>query len=92
MSETVGVVHIAAQPVHVGCQIRQRCAWCGAMLKDYNVHDVEFQDDDPDRKLPAWELGGLVVVDGNLSYSVPHVDGEDVPANACAGLDPAVTA
>lgn len=83
MSETVGVVHIAAQPVHIGCQVRQRCAWCGAMLKDYNVRSVVFEADSPDPRLPTWETGGLVLVDGSLSYSVPHVDGDDLPSNAC---------
>jgi hypothetical protein len=92
MSGTVGVVHIAAQPVHIGCHLRQRCAWCGTMLEDYNMHEVSYESSDPDQRPPTWETGGLVLVDGNTMYSVPHVAGEDVPANACAGLDPAVTA
>lgn len=89
---TVGVVHIAAQPVQVGCRVRQRCAWCGALLEDHNVHAVAFETDDPNHaRVPAWETGSLVLVDGNLSAHVPHVDGDDLPDNACGMLDPAVT-
>lgn len=89
--ETPGVVHIAAQPVQIGCHLRQRCGWCGTVLKDYNVHDVGYESSDPDPRPPTWEVGGLVLVDGRMSYSLPHVAGDDVPTNACAALDPAVT-
>lgn len=89
--ETPGVVHIAAQPVQIGCHLRQRCGWCGAVLGDYNVCSSGYESSSPDGQPPSWTVGGLVLVDGNTSYEVPHVDGDEVPSNACAALDPAVT-
>lgn len=88
---TGGVTHIAGLSLHVGCLVRQRCGWCGAVLEDYNVHNIAFRDDDPDPRPPTWEVGSLVLVDGNLTASVAHEDGADLPDNACAVLDPAVT-
>ncbi|MEZ0077383.1 hypothetical protein [Planotetraspora sp. GP83] len=34
------VVHIAGPDIQVGAQLRQRCAWCGAVLLDYDLSCV----------------------------------------------------
>lgn len=84
------VVHIAADHVRVGAQLRQRCAWCGATLIDYDLGRVAVpvgQDPTP----ATWPVGELVAVDGAMQTIVPHEDGAQLPPNACAALDPEVT-
>lgn len=84
------VTHIAGPPVQVGAHLRQRCSWCGAALIDYALDRIGvLEGDDP---TPAtWPAGELVEVDGGLSHVVQHTDGDPLPANACAQLDPEVT-
>lgn len=91
MSDTAGAVtHIAGLDVQVGPYLRQRCAWCGAMLDDYDLRCVAVMEGQNPR--PAiWKVGVLVAIDGGASWVVEHEDGADLPANACAPLDPAVT-
>ena len=65
--------HIAAQHVTVNDRyLRQRCAWCGATLIEYDLHGVavpEGQDPTP----ATWPVGALVTVDGDR-----------LPDDACA--------
>jgi len=84
------IVHIAGPDVQVGDQLRQRCAWCGATLLDYDLTRIavpEGQDPRPG----TWAAGELVEVDGVASWIRPHTDGEQLPTNACAQIDHAVT-
>lgn len=85
-----GVVHIAGIDATVGHWLRQRCAWCGAVLIDYELDCMAVpvgQDPTPGR----WPPGQLVLVDGPMQALVEHDDGADLPGNACALLDPEVT-
>jgi hypothetical protein len=85
-----GVVHIAGLDVQVGDQLRQRCAWCGAVLIDYALARIAVpvgQDPRPG----TWAVGALVEVDGPMSVVVSHEDGAQLPDNACAQIDPEVT-
>lgn len=85
-----GIVHIAGPWIEVGTQLRQRCAWCGAVLIDYALDRIavpEGQDPRP----ATWPTGELIEVDGNASLVRPHTDGEALPANACAQIDHDVT-
>lgn len=104
--------------------MRQRCAWCGAVLLDYDLTmigvmlepcvtcivparsdpTITVQGDvapDPDCRMCAgsgqyapppstWPAGRLVTVDHNVSTVLD--DGVKLPDDACALLDPAVTA
>lgn len=84
------VIHIAGPDITIGCLLRQRCAWCGATLLDYNLHLVAVpvgQDPRP----ATWPPGDLIAVDGNASYSVDHEDGAPLPSGSCGLIDPAVT-
>jgi hypothetical protein len=84
------VTHIAGYQVQVGPLVRQRCAWCGALLEDHDLTRVavpEGQDPRPGE----WEPSRLVEVDGNMSRVVEHLDGGYVPENCCAALDPQAT-
>lgn len=91
MAEPVGqITHIAGLNVHLDGLMRQRCAWCGAILGDYDLRNVAVpvgQDPTP----ATWLAGDLVVLDGAAAWTIPHEDGALLPDNACARLDPAVT-
>lgn len=85
-----GIVHIAGPDIQVNNQLRQRCAWCGAVLVDYALERIavpEGQDPRP----ATWPVSELVEVDGNASWIRPHTDGEQLPENACARIDHDVT-
>jgi len=84
------ITHIAGAQVRVGSGLRQRCSWCGAMLCDYDLERIAVpvgQDPTP----AMWETGRLVTVDGSASWLLEHEDGDEIPADACARLDDAVT-
>lgn len=83
------MIHIAAQPIQVGEQLRQRCGWCGVVLLDYDltrlavpVAEIEAGWTGP----ATWETGTLVGVDGGVHWVVDHADGDRLPADACAQL------
>lgn len=60
--------------------------------------ETPHADDCPAAKpVATWQVGALVEVVGEqdqvrASWVVEHKDGDDLPANACGALDPAVTA
>lgn len=97
---TGAVVHIAAPYARIGIRLRQRCLWCGAVLLDYDLDRTaspcgeacQAAGCQPDNHRPAtWPAGSLVEVEGNARSVVPHEDGADLPANACALIDDEVT-
>lgn len=85
-----GIVHIAGPDIRVGARLRQRCAWCGALLLDYALDRVAVPDGQ-DLTPTTWPAGDLIAVDGYASWIEPHVEGAQLPANACATLDAEVT-
>jgi hypothetical protein len=92
------VVHITGQAIQIGQHLRQRCAWCGAALIDYQLDRMAFSIDptsDPrgDLDPPAmWPFDSLVAVDGAASWTVEHEAGTPLPAGCCGLLDPEATA
>lgn len=83
------MVHIVGMYVQVGNLLRQRCTWCGAVLIDYDLENVMVPDgQDGPSTLP---VGRLVRVDDVVTLTLDHVDGDALPEDACARLDPAVT-
>lgn len=87
---TDSVVHIAGPDIQVGAQLRQRCAWCGGVLLDYALDRIAVPDGQ-DARPGTWPAGDLVEVNGNASWTLPHADGDVLPANACAQIDHDVT-
>lgn len=84
------VVHIAGPDIRVNAQLRQRCAWCGALLIDYDLERVAVptgQDPTP----ATWPVGELIAVDGAASWVESHTDGDPLPDNACGAIDAEVT-
>jgi hypothetical protein len=88
----MAITHIAGQRIIIDNFVRQRCAWCGAVLVDQDVtHIAVMTSDDPgvhDPGVPTWPVGALVTLDGNAAWVV---EGNRMPADACGKLDPAVT-
>jgi hypothetical protein len=82
----VTMTHVAGLPVTVGQEMRQRCAWCGAVIVDYDLTRLAVpvgQDPTP----ATWELGALVVVDGGMQRVADDQADDKLPADACARLD-----
>ncbi len=77
------VTHIAGPDIQVGYCLRQRCAWCGVILADYDLNRIavpEGQDPRPG----MWAQGELVRRDGCAWFVVEHEDGADLPEDCCA--------
>lgn len=86
------VVHLTGATVFVGTVMRQRCAWCGALLLDEDLAAVTLADS------AAWrfEENTFVAVEGDdrstrVMWAVPPPPDRRLPEGACAALDPAVT-
>lgn len=87
--------HVAGVPLAVpdgpGARLRQRCAWCGALLVEVTRQLV--MDTADLEGLRFWAVHTVVQVGAD---GTPHGAGElfdpvRVPADSCVALDPAVT-
>jgi hypothetical protein len=86
------VTHIAANDITIGGQrLRQRCAWCGAVLIDYDLTRVAVQVEPGEEPQPpgTWPVGALVRVHGGMSVVLD--DTEELPGDACGRIDDEVT-
>lgn len=81
--------------------VRQRCAWCGAVLVDHDLGYVMVEtpsDGSTPEPPPTWPVDALVRIDGHMRYTVNTEEqlgegqGEVVPDDCCMRLDPEVTA
>lgn len=84
------VLHIAGLDAQVGSRLRQRCAWCGALLIDYELSGLAVPVGQEGR-VGVWPFGKLVLLDGALSVLVEYDAVSPLPDGACAKLDPEVT-
>lgn len=87
----IDITHIAGGVIEVDDRVRQRCAWCGAILIDENMANVMVPTDQPDKSFPTWPVGDLVTLRGNSSWTSHVAVGEPLPPSMCALLDPSVT-
>lgn len=88
------IVHIAGYDVVIDERyLRQRCAWCGAVLIDYDLALVAVKADpgEPPAGPGCWPVGSLVKVGPGISYTVSLEDNDRLPDDCCTNLDPAVT-
>lgn len=84
------IIHIAGHSITIDNRQRQRCAWCGATLLDYDLSFIAVpvgQDPQP----ATWPTGELVALGGNAAWLVEHKDGDRLPEGACGRIDPDVT-
>ena len=82
MSRTI--THVAGMDVtwNGGRYLRQRCAWCGAILIDIDLFATSGVAGRATR-YPRWAAGALVTMDGAMASTVlPGADGA-VPEDAC---------
>lgn len=76
------MIHIAGNNVQVNQLLRQRCAWCGFMLIDYDLDRVAVPVGQVGQAPAIWPVGALVEIDGNASWVV-YYDEQQLPPNAC---------
>lgn len=82
----MSTVHIAGDHIQINQLLRQRCAWCGHVLIDYNLDRLAVPvGQDPSRS--TWPVGGLVEVDGNASWVVELDAVDGLPDNACSAAE-----
>lgn len=87
----MSTVHIVGIPILIGREARQRCSWCGELLFEVTGHEMAPMkaDGSPPDPMRPWEPGSLLEVTKTqvcTGYSVvPHVDGDQLPANSCVG-------
>ena len=83
---------------------RQRCAWCGVTLLDYDLSMIQVMvEEDGTAKAPGfWAVGALVHTEDGVSQVIEAeyhelAEGDTTPAvkvpdDCCMRLDPEVTA
>lgn len=92
------IVHIAGVPIRAGNVIRQRCAWCGALIDEIDLERVAWQDDGENENPfidakgdPKTRWQGLVAVEGGDAligrWAVPDPDDEKIPEDSCMAFD-----
>ena len=86
--EEMPVIHIAGLVINIGGHLRQRCAWCGAVLDDVELVLTAVPIEQGGLPYPSWGEGGLVAVLGYARWSVENFTES---TGLCASLDPAVT-
>lgn len=85
----MSVTHVAGLPVTMhGIHVRQRCAWCGAIIEDQDLTRMAAPIGQQSSAFPTWEVGVMVRIDGGC-YST--VDGDKMPEDACGMLPPEIT-
>ncbi len=84
------LIHIVLNDLTVGSVRRQRCAWCGELISEYDLANIavqvdrEGQPDDADLAPGLWQ--GLVARDGAVSWSVPEPEDGKVPPTSCMAM------
>ena len=77
-----GVTHIAGLEIEVyGRYLRQRCAWCGEILVDYDYQLTMCPGEW--EKPKAFPCNSLVHVDGVNPRVYSVLEGERLPEDAC---------
>lgn len=75
------ITHIAGLNITIDDRyLRQRCAWCGVVLLDYDLTRIAVpvgQEGPP----ATWPIGALIAVKGGVSWIA---EGDKLPDDACA--------
>lgn len=91
------IVHFAGPVMTFGSVSRQRCAWCGALIQEYDLRRVAVEESSrpPERRgkpLDVDELGWwekcLVAVDGPAKWRVDEPEDGKAPDRSCMQLLP----
>jgi hypothetical protein len=93
-------VHLAGPAIRAAQVIRQRCAWCGALIDEFDLDRIAIPEGDPplveEDGTPRDRWVGLVAVDVQegvvtAKWAVPDPVLGEIPDDSCMALDPAVT-
>lgn len=93
----MSITHIAGVDVTIGGRrARQRCAWCGAVLLDYDLANVAVQVEPGEKPKPPamFEATRLVRFTGRgAGASLLEVldEADELPDDACGKVDDEVT-
>lgn len=96
----MSVTHLAGTKVEANGRLRQRCAWCGALLFDYELANVAVAGDEwrePGTAEPDtwWRVDDHAVARyGWRVEPEPHPDNPErikIPDDSCMRLDPDAT-
>lgn len=98
-----GQTHIVGPPIawrdpEHGTLVRQRCSWCGALLRDEIPEQmmvaIDPDDPDPDTTIPDWPVGELMRLEGDgwpWIRSVIDAPIDEIAPDCCLLLDPEIT-
>lgn len=90
------LVHLAGPMIQVRARCRQRCAWCGTLIQDIDLSNIEIAIEGGGLRpataddLPVWE--GLVAIEGAIKSEVEDSpEPEDnsanvIPADSCMAM------
>lgn len=86
------VTHVAGMDMTwAGRYLRQRCAWCDAILVDVDLHAVSVPAGQ-DPTYPTWPVGALITINGPVSTDVSPdptlLVTPPVPDDSCMRNDP----
>jgi hypothetical protein len=96
VSDLAPVTHIVGPEITIGGRrMRQRCAWCGAVLLDYDLANVAVQVEPGEQPEPpaVYPYLRLVRITGGGGFRLNAVldDTDQLPDDACARVDDEVT-
>jgi hypothetical protein len=100
MSDYGAITHLAGIDVTFENLIRQRCAWCGALIIDQDLTMIAVRTEDADFGFPVWGVGSFVEIsDSTFPKMYSSVEPElaqdgvsvKVPENACMRLPAELT-
>lgn len=80
------VAHLPGLAISVGPLQRQRCAWCGVILQDYDLRYVGVPVDQPGPP-PHWPVDEWIETDGTYTGVVEGLDDDQYPENACLTVE-----
>lgn len=76
------VTHLAGLPVNIRGRLVQRCALCGALLRD-NIDEVAPEDPEGNpASAVAWPMNALIHSEGQATWVVPGRP-DTLPADCC---------
>ncbi len=83
------MIHIAGHPIQYGTLLRQRCAWCGAIMIDDDLSLMaSISSDGSPFKPLTWETNALVRIEGAnpvTSEVIPESEHQGkIPPGCCA--------
>jgi hypothetical protein len=90
------ITHVSAQALTWrGSYVRQRCAWCGAILIDEDLTRICVPVEQAGDPYPTWPPDALIETDGCVTAVVEMDVLEDgsvrMPDNACMKMPPELT-